>query len=107
MASNKEQKFRRYLLELDFSHMDSEKASEELKNTPKYKKVKADSDVRMQIQNEIKQMAKNRKGRIEILTYLLDVYPYPEYRKYYRTWIDNWFKKLKIKEESDEGRENE
>ena len=47
-------------------------------------------------------MAKNGKGKIEILTYLMDVYPYPEFTKHYGTWIDNKFKQLKIKDKSNE-----
>lgn len=104
MPSNKLQKYRRILLEDTCSRLDSQIARETLKNTPKYKKIQIDSDIRRIIHGEIEQMVKSGKGKVEILTYLMDVYPYPEYTKYYGAWIENKFKQLKIKENSDDGR---
>ena len=97
------QKHRKDLFELACSHIDAEEASRKLKETDKYKKIKADADLRIEIQTTIRKMAKEGKGKIEIMTYLMDVYPYLEFTKYYGSWIDYRFKKLKIKDISNEG----
>ena len=98
---------RKRIFELGCSRLDSEEAIRKRKESPEYKKLKVECDTRLKIQNEIKRMAKEGKGKIEIITYLMDVYPYPEFTKYYGSWIDYRFKKLKIKENSDEGKEHE
>ena len=102
--TNKLEKYRKFCLDHDCSRLDSKMASERMKNTPKYKRIQADSNIRRNIHGEIEQMVKDGRGKIEILAYLMDVYPYPEYTKYYGAWIDNKLKQLKIKDNSDEGR---
>ena len=94
---------RKRIFELGCSRLDSEEAIRKRKETTKYKEIKADSDIRIQIQTTIRKMAQEGKGKVEILTYLMEVYPYPEFAKYYGSWIDYRFKKLKIEDKSNEG----
>ena len=71
------------------------------------KQTNPDTLIRYEIQHIIKSMLAEKKGKIEILTYLNNTYQEFEYAKYFSTWIDHQIKKLNIEVKENSGEERE
>lgn len=102
--ADRQQKFRRDMLNKESCFIETNMAKQKLRNSLKYKKMEEDTHERIRIQDTIEKMAKEGKGKLEILTYLMNEFPDEEKSKYYGIWIHNKFKKLKIKDECEQGR---